>query len=333
VTSWGDVLARARGLATHLLQRRELDALVRSSDLATLGDGLRRANFPVAEGERSPAALELAVRRRAARALGVLARWAGRRAATLAIVFEDEDRRSLRALVRGAVQHAPAEIRLSGLVPTPTCSERLLAELSLQATAGAVATLLSAWGNPYGPPLRPLAVVAYPDLLRLDATINRTFAARALAGAASEAELLALVRESIDVENVLTAMAIAGTPPPDVVPKALFLPGGRRVTIDVFETAVAGGAGRAAERLAAALAGSGYARAVAGPPALLEDELLRARIAALRHDARLRPLGPAPLLYFALRLRAESIDLGRTIWGLALGAPPAALADALLAPV
>ena len=67
MTDWGDVLARARGLATHLLPRRDLDALVRAPDLATLGAELRRAGFSVNEGERSPAALELAVRRRAAR--------------------------------------------------------------------------------------------------------------------------------------------------------------------------------------------------------------------------------------------------------------------------
>jgi vacuolar-type H+-ATPase subunit C/Vma6 len=37
------------------------------------------------------------------------------------------------------------------------------------------------------------------------------------------------------------------------------------------------------------------------------------------------PLGPAPLLAYALRLRAEMIDLRRIIWGVALAVPRAAL--------
>jgi len=338
VTGWGDVLARARGLATHLLLRRDLDALVRAPDLATLGAELRRAGFPVEEGERAPAALELAVRRRAARALDILSRWCGPRTATVAILFEDEDRRSLRSLLRGVAQGAPQEARLTGLVPTPNLPERLLAELARQPTTAAVAALLTVWENPYGPALRSQAAPAYPDLLRLDLCVNRTFAARALAGArraGRRGELVAYVQESIDLENVATAVAIAGAA--DVVPKALFLPGGRRVSIDVFETAVArGDPGAAAERLASAFRGSPFGPALLAAraqPALLEDELLRARIAALRRDARRGPLGPAPLLYFALRLRAESLDLSRTIWGLALGAPRSVLSDALLAPV
>lgn len=335
MTDWGDVLARARGLATHLLPRRDLDALVRAPDLATLGAELRRAGFPVNEGERSPAALELAVRRRATRALAVLSRWCGPRSGTVAIIFEDEDRRSLRALLRGAAQSAPPEERVSGLVPTPNLPERLLGELARQPTAAAVAALLTAWGNPYGPALRPLAAPAYPDLLRLDQRVNRTFAARAAQGAGHHRELIAYVQESVDLENAASAVAIAGAA--DVVPKEVFLPGGRRVSIDGFETAVARGDPAAAiDGLVPEFAGSPFApalRAARATPALVEDELLRARIAAQRLAARRGPLGPAPLLYFALRLRAEAIDLGRTIWGLALGAPRSALADALLAPV
>jgi vacuolar-type H+-ATPase subunit C/Vma6 len=331
MTAWIDVVARARGLGTHLLPRRELDALVHAPDLAVLGAELRRAGFPIEEGERSPAALELAVRRRAAAALRILSRWCGPRTEILTVVFEDEDRRSLRAMLRGAVQGAPPDARLAGLVPSPALPERSLGELARQGTAGAVAVLLTAWGNPYGPVLRAPASAAYPDLLKLEMLVNRTFAQRALAGAlragggGRRGELVAYVQDSIDLENAATAVALVGAV--DVVAKDLFLPGGRLVTIDVFETAP--------KSLAVAFAGSPFAavfRAVRASSALLEDDLLRARIAALRAAARHHPLGPAPVLHFALRLRAETLDLSRTVWGLALGAPRPLLAEAILAP-
>lgn len=336
MTAWVDVVARARGLATHLLPSGELHRLLRQPDLGALGEDLRRAGFPVAEGERDPAALEMAVRRRTAQALRLLARWCGPRSDMLAIIFEDEDRRSLRALVRGAAQGAPREARLAGLVPTPALPERSLAELARQASPAGIATLLTAWGHPYGPPLRIPAAAPYPDLLNLDALINRLFALRALAGARRDArrgELVEYVQQAIDLENTVTAVAITGQK--DVVPKDLFLPGGKRIDIGVFETAAGRPDGRdAALILAAAFAGAPFAAVLrAARPATepWEDALLRARVAALRREVRRHPLGPAMALYFALRLRVETTDLSRAIWGIALGAPPHVLAGALLA--
>lgn len=337
MTGWVDLIARARGLETHLLGLHELGAMVRAPDLAALGEALRRHGFPVDEGAPAPAALELAIRRRAAREMRVLVRWCGPRTDLLRVIFEDEERRSLRALLRGAVEGASEEARVSGLVPTPALPERALSELARQKTPAAVATTLTAWGNPYGTPLREKAAGLHPDLLGLEMVVNRTYVERALAGAqrAGGSELAGYVRELIDLENVGTAVALVAAK--DLVPKTLFLHGGARVSIDRFERAIASRDGpAAAASLAPAFGATRLARVLADAArgtGTLDERLLHARLAALRRQARHHPLGLAPVLEYALHLRAESVDLSRTVWGLALGAPAPALLDALISAV
>jgi vacuolar-type H+-ATPase subunit C/Vma6 len=329
---WEDLDARARGLATHLLTRPALDALAEAPDLAALAEALRRRDFPVEEGPATAAALELALRRAAAARLRILARWSGPRTTALTVLFEDEDRRSLRALLRGAVQGAPAEARLAGLIPTPTLPERALHELAKRDKPAAIAALLTAWRNPYGSALLPLASAAPPDLFRLEVVVNRTFAARASRAARNTGLLAAYVRETIDVENAYTALVLA-VEGKDVTPKDVFLPGGEHVSVVAFETAAAGDVPEAMRRLAASFAGTPLAQAFepqAGDPARLEEAVLRIRVRALVRAMRTEPLGPAPLLAYALRLRAELVDLRRIIWGVALAAPRTALAEDLV---
>jgi vacuolar-type H+-ATPase subunit C/Vma6 len=330
---WEDLDARARGLATHLLGRAELQALAQAPDRAALAEALRHRGYPVEEGEPTAAALELALRRVAGQRLGVLARWSGVRADALTVLFEDEDRRSLRALLRGAVQGAAAEARLAGLVPTPTLPERALRELAQRDKPAAIAALLTAWRNPYGSALLAVASAAQPDLFRLELLLNRTFAARALRAARHTGPLAAYVRETIDLENAFSALVLAAEGK-DVTPKDAFLPGGERLSIAAFEIAAAAGdVAEATRRLAASFAGTALARAFdgrAGDTAQLEATVLRIRVRELMHAMRVTPLGPAPVLAYVLRLRAEMEDLRRIIWGVALAAPRAGLVRALV---
>lgn len=330
---WEDLNARARGLATHLLRRDELDALARLPDLAAVGAALRARGYPLEEGAASPAALELGLRRVAAARLRVLARWCGPRAAVLTVLFEDEDRRSLRALLRGAVQRAPADARLAGLVPTPAFPERALGQLASLASPGAIATLLTVWSNPYGSPLLRPASAAEPDPFALEVVINRTFAQRATRAARRIPLLAAYVRETIDLENAYAALLLASEGK-DVVPKEVFLPGGARIAIAEFELAAAAGDPKAAGRVVgAALANTGLAlpfMQLTNDAAALEDAVLRARIGRLVRASRTAPLGPAPLLAYALRVRAEAVDVQRIVWGRMLGVPLASLVSELV---
>lgn len=335
MTQWEDIDARARGLATHLPSDTELQLLSGVSDAAALAVDLRRLGVPLAaETVPQPRELELAVRRWAAAALATLARWAGPRTLALAAIYEEEDRTSLRAMFRGASCGVPVEARLSGLIPTPSLPERALEELARQVSVGAVVTLLQVWGNPYGVALSRVARIAEPDLFAIELALDRTFAARALAAARRGGpELVAFVGESVDLANAVTAVVLAAAGK-DVVPKDAFLPGGVRVSIVAFEeAAAAGGPGRAGVRLARSFAPSPLANAfrnLGGDPDRLDDELLRLRVEELHQRVLLSPLGSAPVLWFALRLKACVIDLQRIIWGQALAAPGADLVKSLV---
>lgn len=331
---WEDVDARARGLEGRLLGRRRLEELAALPDEAAVAEALEHAGFPpmatgvaAAGADISRAALlDGAIRRMAADRLAVLARWAGPRLPALAVVFEDEDRRSVRALLRGAVAGVAAEARLAGLVPTPGLPVRALEEMARRPGPGGVASLLVVLHHPYGPPLAREAGRAHPDLFGMEAALSATFAERAARGARRGGRALReYVRELIDLENALSALGLAGRSG-DRAPAEVFLPGGARLERARFLAVASADAATAALRLGVTFRGTPYASALEAYPAnaaTLERELLRLRIRRLRDVTRLDPLGAAPVLLYALRLRAEVLDLRRIVWSRTLGVPPA----------
>jgi vacuolar-type H+-ATPase subunit C/Vma6 len=333
---WDDLNARARGLSTHLLGRPALESLAHVRDLPTVAAELARLGYQVDDSPRRTVVdIELAARRAAAQRLRTLLRWAGSRTEALAVLFEDEDRRSITALLRGAVQRAPADLRLSGLLPTPALPERALEELSRQPSAGAVAALLGAWKHPLAHALMPEAARPEPDLLRIEVSLNRAFAERALRAARREAGrgvLTRYVQRVIDLENAFTALVLSEEK--DSRLAEYWLPGGRELTSTLAERAVATGNATAAGRvLARGFAGTGLEKVFADPnasPAGLELAVLAALVAELKAGARTDPLSPAFLLGYALRLRAELLDLRRVVWGISLGAPVASLVKGLV---
>jgi vacuolar-type H+-ATPase subunit C/Vma6 len=322
--SWADLNARARGLATHLLPPDVLAELAHAPDLAALAR--RLAELGIEAADPSPGGLDLAVRRTAAAAAGVLGRWIGDRSGLLRIVLEDEDRRSVRAMVRGAAAGTPAAARLAGLLPTATLPERLLDELAGSVRPRDIAGLLTVWRHPFGPALLEPLASDHPDLFAAEHALNRVFTSRAVAGAAEGgAGLRAYVADLVDLANVQIALSVVadGVEQP---PGELFLSGGERLDRDRFSAAAA------AEDVAGAVAllapafpepRASLLRRHANEPARLDRALLAERIGALGREARQDPLGPAPLLRYFLRLRAQVIALRAAIWGAALAAPPA----------
>lgn len=321
MTVWVDVVARARGLRTHRLPPGQLTALRRAADLKELGAALARAGFPVEEGEHRPDALELAVRRRAAAELRVLARRCGNRAAVLPVIFEDEDRRSLRAILRGSLQHQGPDARLRGLVPTPTLPERALAEAAAAPTPGAVAALLTIWNHPFAAGLRLPASAAAPDPLALDLALDRAWAARAMNGASrGGSELARFVGDAIDLMNAATVLARTGMAPARA--PELYLDGGPRITRTAFSALLTRDRTVALPALADLFGGTTYGPVLRRAGARgVEEALLAARLEVERRAALRAPLSIAPALWYALELRSESLALSRIIWGLALGAP------------
>lgn len=335
---WDDLNTRARGLATHLLNAPALAALAASPDLSALATGLRQHGYLV-DPPVSAAAIELAARRMAAGRLALLGRWAGARAGVLAVVFEEEDCRNLRAVLRGVASRAPRDQQLTGLIPTPSLPERSLAHLASQVSAGTVVALLSAWRHPAAAALRAASRAAEPDLLRLELALAATFAERSLRGARHAGRggpVERSVREVIDGANAATALVLAGDDR-DLTPKEAFIRGGHAITITVFEEAIVAGTPElrrygvtelgngVAARLATAADGAlaDALRASGDDPAQFENAFMRSRIARMGDALRRSPLSPLVVLRYALQVRAEVMDVSRLAWGIALGAPMA----------
>jgi hypothetical protein len=179
IREWGDLDARARGLSSRLLDREALLALARSAGLpalrAALPAGLRppgRATDP------TPIDLERTARAHAARQLAILSRWADRRRDALAVIFEEEDLRSARALVRGAAGSLPPARRLAGLLPTPTTPEPALIDAAEAPSPQAALERLAAWGRPDAEAAARTAGGIAHDLFHIESLLARGFAGR-----------------------------------------------------------------------------------------------------------------------------------------------------------
>jgi vacuolar-type H+-ATPase subunit C/Vma6 len=330
MTSWDDLVARVRGLATHLSERPRLIELAGARDLRALGAALEEAfGVPLAANGVDAEALELMVRRIAARHLRILSRWSGDRGRFLAPLFLLEDRRSVRALLRGAAASAPPQERIAGLLPTGLLGEGELEALSAQTTVAGVVALLAAWGHPFGHALLEESRRPQPDLLELEVVLAREWATRALGAAArapwadgARRELRAFVQHTLDLENAFTAIQLSGQRVRTDA-AAFFIDGGRRVGRENFlDAARSSDADGAMVVLRRQLHGTAIAPVFdAVGDHTIEDAALAAELRQASDAARRRPLGIAPILAYFARLRAQVRDLQRIIWRVATGAP------------
>jgi len=326
--------ARARGLATHLLRRDELEPLA-GLDARALGAALARTGRlePIAEPE-SAATIEAAARKTAALHLGTLARWAA--GAALEVAHAEHDRRATRALLRGAIAGTPSERRLAGLVPTPHLPERALVAIAREPTASRVAAHLVVLAYPGAPELLALATRAHPVPFELDLALLHALAARLAAAAhAGDANLREIVAARLDAINAVTALTHAGGPR-DAKADVSWVDGGARLARDDFERASSEPARAAsAGELARALGRSPLAaamRASGGDPARFGRAAEAALLDGQRRRARLEPLSSAPVVWFLARLDAQCADVRRLAWGAALGAPAATIRAELATP-
>lgn len=337
LTAWDDVIARVRGLSSRLIGRAALERLATSRDLRTFVNGLQATAYGSVANITAPTgrALERETRRVAGRSAEIIAAWCGDRVHAIAPLFEDEDRRNLRSLVRGIAANEPPDQRLAGLLPTPELPTAALDELSHAARLSNLAATLSAWGNPYGAAMLPEAVRETPDLFALQLALDREYAARALRSAPRAGEAITrYVRLVIDGQNVSTLLAVAaGTLEHD--PAALFIAGGELISGDLFAELAQLGLPEVCDRLALVLAGT----PLASLPSLgrsttdaREAATLTALLRGLRRSVRRNPLSIEVVLEYVLALRAELQDLARIIWGITLQVPPRRIAERLVTP-
>lgn len=330
MSDWGDLVARVRGLSTHLLGAGQLRSIAESRGLAQLSVALAQAGVLPAPLERAGArTLEQGVRRHAARQLHLVWRWAGDRTSRLAPLVEDEDRRSIRAMLRGASSGTPPDARLAGLVATPSLPERALLDLARRGDVATVAAQLAAMGSPYASAILDEASRQYPDLLRLECALNTKFAARASAAAArADAPMRAYVTSVIDVENCWTARLL---PVNSTLADGddYFAEGGTELSRERWMAAVTAPTVLARDAILQKTAASPWLRAAAAGSVRLEDAVLQATIAHQHGLARQDPLGTASIIEYVLRLRAEVRALQRIIWSVSLRVPAAAITQSL----
>jgi vacuolar-type H+-ATPase subunit C/Vma6 len=272
--------------------------------------------------------LERAVRRHAADQMGILDRWCmDERRAALAVILEDEDRRSIQAILRGAQQGTATEVRMAGLIPTTSLPERALLTLAGQPTPTDVIRMLALWNHPLGIPLVAAASGPHPSLFEIEVELQRAFARRASARAhQGGSQLVEYVEQVVDVMNTWSALLHFVERDPAIVDMT-FVEGGRWISRDVFHKLMTLETRPQVEkRLAWELRKSALGNAFQGEIedlAQLEGSMLRAQIDWQNRAVRVDPSGAAPIIGFAIELRAEVVNLRRIIWGVALEAPAA----------
>lgn len=309
----GPVAARARGLTTTVIAGDALAAIDAAADGPALARALACAGLALPAGTAEADAVDRAARDRTAGDLAVLARWTG----ALDAIALDEDRRSLRAIVRGLAAGASAARRLAGTVPTARLPAPVLATLAAATGLADAAALLDRRRHPLAAALHaPRPPV---DPLEIELALARRFAEHASVRRARDPALRAYLAQLIDAENTGAALLLASRGG-DLDPARAFVPGGRRIDRATFLAAAAGPLDAACAALAGALAGTPLASAVFAPgPAAVEDAALAWQLATQARLRRTEPLGLAPAVYLVLRRRDEARHLRRAAWRIALG--------------
>ena len=320
------LIARAKGLARHLLTREALERLAESDDVGILSRRLAGA-APSIGPLVEPAdvfTVEAAAARTAHRHLRTLRRWQDQLRGLLDLFDARQDRRSLRALIRGAATGAAADARLSGLLPTMSLPQRILRDLAHQPSPADVVRGLVVASHPDAPRLLPLIGKSQVDLFAIEVALTRGFAERASRAAACVDRFArTFVSDSIDLLNVETALRMAGQPR-EIDSRALFVSGGHSLSPSVFASAAASDSPeRAATVLTAALAHH-WPSSLPPVATQLEDidrAFLVGALDRLTVAARTDPLSSAPVLKVLLLIEAESRDIRALAWGAQLGVP------------
>jgi vacuolar-type H+-ATPase subunit C/Vma6 len=332
------LIARASGLGSRLLSREAIESLADANDVAAFGHSLERLG-----GIRDPIgwpldvfAVERAIERTAYHYIETLRRWEEAPPGVLDVFTANQDRRSVRALLRGAAQGASSDARIAGLLPTPLLPRLALHELARQPSPAHVVSQLVMLAYPDAAQLLPLVRSTRPDLLAIDRVLLAGFAQRATRAAARGDRLLReFVAESIDVGNAQNALVTAGEFR-DMDATDDFVGGGRWLSRSAFRSAATSSSPQQAlSRLTAALARSPIASSlpiVAPDTGHLDRMFLSNTLARLTRLARVDPLSSATVLRVLLLIDAQSRDLRALAWGVTLGTPVSLRKQQLVTP-
>ena len=334
---WGAVNARARGMATHLLDRESLLLAAEAASWEGATRTLVERGYPALAGEArlTPQEFDRVTGQVLAQRLAMLARWLGPRSPALAILSEEAEFRTLRRLLRGAAQGISPQARLRGALPTAGLSEAALDRLSRAESPARLADLLLRMGHPAGRALQSADAGVRGSLLwRLEAALARLYAersARAARHAGRSVRRFAGIQ--LDLLNA-EALLLRAQWGPEVSPEEVFLPGGMVLDKARFTEAAALTPDGIGAALAQWFAGSplGEAFGAATPARSFEARALGALLAWQRREGRRSPLGPGVVFEVIIRMRAEAHDVRLISGAMELGTPQAVVAAGLVTP-
>lgn len=279
-------------------------------DLVARARGLA-ARVPAADPVSAEAA-ETTARDRVAAELATLARWGGTDPVVAALIL-DEDRRSVRALVRGLAGNLAPQSRRAGTTPTPSLPSATIAMLSSVSSLEILAGALARRGHPLAAPLA-MESSGHIDLLAIEVALARAFVSAT--SAATRERAFGIYRgQLVDAENANTALLVAARGR-SMSAASVLLDGGTRDLAPACRESL----DRARELVAHAFAGTPIAAAVFGTaPSALEDATLEWQFETQARLRRVEPAGAAAVIHAVLRRRHEARTQRLSGWQALLG--------------
>jgi V/A-type H+-transporting ATPase subunit C len=339
--------AYARGLKSRLLTRGEIESMLETGRLETMGETLLKSQYEVEMAEalsryHGVDAIEDAVSRNLVNTFARLRAMCREETARLADIFISRwDLIAVKALLRNRHQGLDAQSGAASLVPGPSMPQPVQNELAGQDTMDLLVRGLAAWDPGLCGGL-PEALPAYQetkDLRALEEALDRTYFARSLVRLGSSRSKDArfvqdLLRAEIDRINLrrLFEPRAPGVEPEDVLRE--MLPRGRLSHDTLREIASAGSPERAAEVVGRTVYGD-MAEALSvfaqtGKFSALERQFESKFLDRLRGAVQRQGVGLASLLRYAWLKYNEVMNLRIIAHGVAARLPKARLEQEML---
>ncbi|GAB4284193.1 MAG: V-type ATP synthase subunit C [Coriobacteriia bacterium] len=240
---------------------------------------------------------------------------------------------NIKTIVRGLHMHLAEDEITEGLVPVGQLSYIDLEELTRQGDIKALVDTLDTWDLPFGVPLREVLpqYLENEDLSLLELALDRYYsewAAKELKGRGHNEQLSRrFLGIQVDTINLVTCLRLLNSDIGDQDPKRFYLPGGLRVTEQLFLDLAAKSDvdevydrlkktpyGRTVEEVAVKYIESG---SVAVFERALEDYLMRKAFAAGQGD----PLGVGIVIGYLWAKANEVTNLRIVVKGVSVGMP------------
>lgn len=247
IDDWGYINARVRVLKGRLLGPRDYEAALAAGSLDEFVSFLEGTAYagPIVEAlttRKGIAGIEEGLRRDFQRTIDHVVRLAGGRPRELLeLALGRWELFNVKTILRGLHARAELDVVVGNTIPFGRLDEVALQELARQPDVKAGIDLLAQWRIPYAPAL----LRAFPgyrehgDFNLLETALDHSFFAEALRGLDRTNPDDAVVADALrcEIDRILLGYALRAMHhgATDVDAGAVFIPGGRALTLKVFE--------------------------------------------------------------------------------------------------